>query len=116
MPDLTDKVTEASGGQSAIGKTSAGLDVNMSARVVSNLKTDNTMQVIPAGDLLNQSLEKTTNEIVNTKFANFDSKATSLYPLSQIMTNELAQKTGEPYKGIVATMIPAKALNVQSRS
>lgn len=112
MSDVTKNVTGASGGALGTGTTSAGLDVNMSSKVVSELKTDNSMQVIPGGDLLNKSFENVANDIVNTHGANFDSKASSLAPLAKIGTPEL-EKIGKPYQAIVATMLPAKAFSLQ---
>lgn len=113
MSDVTKNVTGASGGALGTGTTSAGLNVNTSARIVSNLKNDDAIGNGLTGNLLNQSFEKPANEIGNTKIANLDPKATSLYPLSQIATNELAQKAGEILKGTLATTLPAKTFLLQ---
>ena len=86
----------------------------MSSKVVSDLRTDNSTQGIPTADLLNQTFEKTANDIVNTKMANFDSKSSSLAPLSKIQTPEL-EKIGKPFQGTIATMLPAKAFTIQQR-
>jgi len=110
MSDLTKNVNGASGGVMGVGTTSAGLDVNVSSKVLTELKTDNAMQVLPSGDLLNKSLEGTVNDIINTHGVNFDSKSASLAALAEIRTPEL-EKIGKPYQGIVATMLPAKAFS-----
>lgn len=115
MSDVTKNVTGASGGAMGVGSTSAGVDVNMSSKVINELKTDSLMQVIPGGDLLNKSFEGTVSDIVNIHGANFDSKASSLLALAKIGTPEL-EKIGKPYQAIVATMLPAKAFHAMQRS
>ena len=112
MSDLTKNVTGASGGVLKVGTTSAGIDVNMSSKVLSNLKTDSLMQVMPSADIANQSLENVANDVVNTHGANFDSKSSSLAALSKIGTKEL-ENIGKPYQAVLATMLPAKAFSIQ---
>lgn len=114
MSDVTKNVTGASGGVLGVGTTSAGVDVNLSSKVVTNLTTENALQVFSDGDILNKSFENIANDIINTHGANFDPKASSLAALARISTPEL-ENIGKPYQGVIATMLPAKAFSINQR-